>query len=99
MRILFIGDPLLVDGYRLSDIEVAPVSTPEELLGALDSAFKRDDLGMILVDSDYSSQVKDRIEDLKLKRAMPVLVEVPGRRTSADIDFKEIVSRIMGIKV
>ncbi len=99
MRILFIGDPLLVDGYRLLDIEAAPVSTAEELLGALDSAFKRDDLGMILVDSDYSSQVKDRIEDLKLKRAMPVLVEVPGRRTSADIDFKGIVSRIMGIKV
>jgi len=57
------------------------------------------DVGIVLVDRDYSSQVKDRIAYLKLKRVMPVLVEVPGRRVSADVDLKSTISRIMGVKV
>jgi len=99
MKIFFIGDSLLINGYRTSGIESIPVSSPEELLKAVDKVFKMEDVGVVLVDRDYSSQVKDRIEYLKLKRVMPVLVEVPGRRISGEIDLKSTISKIMGVKV
>jgi V/A-type H+-transporting ATPase subunit F len=99
MKIFFIGDSLLVNGYRTSGIESIPVSSPEELLKEVDKVFKMEDVGVVLVDQDYSSQVKDRIEYLKMKRVMPVLVEVPGRRVTSEIELKSMISRIMGVKV
>ena len=99
MKILFIGDHLLVNGYRTSGIQAIPISSPEELLSEVEKVFKMGDVGIVLVDRDYSSQVKDRIEYLKLKRVMPVLVEVPGRRVTSEIELKSMISRIMGVKV
>jgi len=99
MKIIFIGDQLLVNGYRTSGIQSIPVSSPEELLKAVDMVFKMEDIGIVLVDRDYSSQVKDRIAYLKVKKVMPVLVEVPGRRATNEIELKSMISRIMGVSV
>jgi len=30
---------------------------------------------------------------------MPVLIEVPGRHLSADVDLKSTISKIMGVKI
>src|SRR5512137_3012246 len=99
MKIFFIGDPMLVNGYRLSGVEIIQVTSPEEMVKALDDVYKKEDVGIILVDRDYSSQVKEKVEKMRVKYAMPVLVEVPGRRSSADIDIKSTMSRIMGVKI
>jgi vacuolar-type H+-ATPase subunit F/Vma7 len=99
MKIFFIGDPMLVNGYRLSGVDVIQVTSPEEMAKALDHVYKMESSGIILVDRDYSSQVKEKVEQLRLKHAMPVLVEVPGRKGSADIDLKSTISRIMGVKM
>jgi vacuolar-type H+-ATPase subunit F/Vma7 len=99
MRAFFIGDPILVKGYRLSGVEVVPVTSADELIEALDTAYKAKEVGIILVDRDYSSQVKARVEELRVKHALPVLVEVPGRRGGPDIDIKSTITRIMGAKI
>jgi vacuolar-type H+-ATPase subunit F/Vma7 len=99
MRAFFIGDPILVNGYRLSGVEVVPVTSADELVDALDIAYKTEGVGIILVDRDYSSQVKAKVEGLRVKYALPVLVEVPGRRGGPDIDIKSTITRIMGAKI
>jgi vacuolar-type H+-ATPase subunit F/Vma7 len=99
MKIVFIGDPLLVDGYGISGIEAFPVSSPDEFSKTLDSVIIRDDVGIVLLDYDYSSQAKEKVDMIKLKKEMPVLVEVPGRRSSADVDLKATISKIMGVKM
>lgn len=99
MRILFIGDPLLVDGYRLAGIDAIAVSSPDALLESLKASLAKEGVGIILLDQDYASQVKGEIYDIKLKREMPVILEVPGRRTTAEVDLKATVSRIMGVKI
>lgn len=99
MKIFFIGDPMLVNGYRLSGVEIIQVTSPEEMVKALDDVYKKEDVGIILVDRDYSSQVKDKVEQMRVKYALPALVEVPGRREGADINIKSTISRIMGVKI
>jgi vacuolar-type H+-ATPase subunit F/Vma7 len=99
MRTIFIGDPVLVNGYRLSGVEVVPVSSSDELIRALDLAYKAEDVGIVLVDRDYSFQVKDQVEELRVKYALPVLIEVPGRKAGSDIDIKSTITRIMGAKI
>lgn len=99
MKIFFIGDPMLVNGYRLSGVEIIQVTSPEEMVKTLDDVYKKEDVGIILVDRDYSSQVKEKVEKMRVKYAVPVLVEVPGRRVSANIDLKSTISRIMGVNI
>ncbi|MGA2573648.1 MAG: V-type ATP synthase subunit F [Candidatus Methanomethylicaceae archaeon] len=99
MKVFFIGDPLLVNGYKTSGVDAVPVTSGEELLKSLEDVLKTGNLGIVLVDHDYSSQVKDKIEQIKMKSVVPVIVEVPGRKTSADIDLKSTISRIMGVKM
>ena len=99
MKILFIGDATLSLGYSLSGIKGIPVSSKEEFLASLESALRMDDVGVILLDSDYSSMAQEIVSSLKIKRILPLLVEVPGRRISAEVDLKSIVSRMMGVKV
>jgi vacuolar-type H+-ATPase subunit F/Vma7 len=99
MKIFFIGDPMLVNGFRLSGAEVIQVASPGEMVKALDDVYKMEGVGIILVDRDYSSQVKEKVEQMRVRHAVPVLVEVPGRRGGADIDIKSTISRIMGVKI
>jgi vacuolar-type H+-ATPase subunit F/Vma7 len=99
MKILFIGDGTLSQGYSLSGVKVISVSSKEDFLKSLESALKMDDVGVILVDSDYSSMAREVISSLKIKQVLPVIIEVPGRKTSAEVDLKSIISRMMGVKV
>ena len=99
MKIVFIGDSLLIDGYRISGIEAVAINSPDELLKSLESLNHRNDVGIVLLDHDYSSQVKEKVDVIKLKKEIPVLLEVPGRRSSAEVDLKATISRIMGVKV
>lgn len=78
---------------------MVPVTSGEELTRALDAAYKTEGVGIILVDKDYSSQIKERVEELRVKYALPVLVEVPGRKGGPDIDIKSTITRIMGAKL
>jgi vacuolar-type H+-ATPase subunit F/Vma7 len=99
MKILFIGDGTLSQGYSLSGVKGIPVSSKEDFLKSLESALKMDDVGFILVDSDYSSMAREVISSLKIKQVLPVIIEVPGRKTSAEVDLKSIISRMMGVKI
>ena len=99
MKIFFIGDPALVNGYRLSGVEIIPASSGEEMAKAMDRVYKMGDNGIVLLDREYSIQIKEKVEKMRLKYAVPVLVEVPGRKGSTDIDLKSTISRIMGVKI
>ena len=89
----------MVNGYSISGIESIPVSSQGEFMKEIEKALEREEVGVILVDRDYSSQMKGEIERIKRKRVMPVLVEVLGRGLSPETDLKSTISRIMGLKV
>lgn len=99
MKIFFIGAPLLIDGYRLAGIESVPVTTPDDMVNSVRSLMKREDAGILLLDYDFSSKVKDELDEIRIKSPTPVLVEVPGRHSSAEVDLKSTISKIMGVKM
>ncbi len=88
-----------MDGYRLAGVEPVSIATPNDMVKSIQSLMKREDAGIILLDYDYSSKLKDEIVALRMKNPTPVLVEVPGRHSTAEIDLKSTISKIMGVKM
>lgn len=68
-------------------------------MSKLEEILKLDDVGLLLLDSDFSSMVSDYVYKLKVKRALPFIIEVPGLKTSPKTDIKSMLGRAMGVEI
>ena len=78
MKILVIGNQEAVLGFSLVGVHGTAVSTATEVNQALDDAFSADDIGIILVTEDVAELIEARMEKLKLRSTVPLVVEIPG---------------------
>jgi len=101
MKIFLIGDEITVLGYSLAGIPGAVVDDKEEAAKALKEATSDPDMGIVLVTQPVASEIQPLIDDAKLKRATPIVLEIPDR--NGTIEGREsaldIVRRLIGIKV
>jgi V/A-type H+-transporting ATPase subunit F len=90
----------MVTGFRLVGIQGVEVSTAEEAQRALDKAVENIDVALIMISEDFSTEMRDNIDTLRLNRIAPLIVELPGRRgPSGEIDMSKIVQKAIGVKV
>ena len=101
MKLFVIGDEFTVLGYSLVGIRGIVVSDSEEAADALKQAMQDPDLGILLITQPVASEIQPLLDEVKLKMAMPVVLEIPDR--SGPIEDREsaldIVRRLIGIKV
>lgn len=101
MKLFIIGDEFTVLGYSLVGIRGIVVSDREEAASALKEATQDPDVGILLVTQPVASEIQPLLDEVKLKMAMPVVLEIPDR--SGPIEGREstlaIVQRLIGIKV
>ena len=89
----------MADGYKITGVYPIAVSSEDEFLRALEGLALSDEVGIVLIDSDYIPAVREKIEKLKTRSRLPIFVEVPGRKSGTAVDLKAMLSRIMGVKV
>lgn len=78
MKILVIGNQEAVLGFSLVGVSGMAVSTASEADQALDEALSTDDTGIVLVTEDVAELIEARMEQLKLRSTVPLVVEIPG---------------------
>lgn len=78
MKILVIGNQEAVLGFSLVGVHGMAVSTASEADQALDEALSTDDTGIVLVTEDVAELIEARMEQLKLRSTVPLVVEIPG---------------------
>jgi V/A-type H+-transporting ATPase subunit F len=101
MKVLVIGHPEAVLGFSLAGVNGISVSTPEETIQALDNALVADDIGIILITQDVSCLIQTRMDQLRQKSTVPLVVEIPGPNgTSADQpSIGDVLLRAIGVKI
>ena len=67
---------------RLAGIEGCVVHEKEELKAALNAALANKEIGIILITEKLSFEFPEIINDIKLNRKLPLLVEIPDRHGS-----------------
>lgn len=102
MRMFLISDNIdTYTGLRLSGIDGVVVHKKDELKEALDRVLADKNIGILLITEKLSGEFPDIINDLKLNRKQPLLVEIPDRHgTGRKADFiTSYVNEAIGIKL
>lgn len=101
MNILVIGHPEAVLGFSLAGVGGRVASTAAEVNQALDEAQASKDLGIVLVTQDVAALIPARMENLKLRSTVPLIVEIPsvGGVQEGQPSLGEVVLRAIGIRL
>ncbi len=88
-------------GMRLAGVKGAVVHERQELLEELNKAIADKEIGIILLTEKFGKEFPDIIDDVRLHRKQPLLVEIPDRHgTGRAPDFiTSYVSEAIGLKL
>ncbi len=98
---MVIGHPQAVLGFSLVGVDGVAATTTDEANQALDSALAAQDVGVILVTEDVATWVGPRMDQLKQRSTIPLVVEVPapGGPRQGQPSLGEVVFRAIGVKL
>jgi len=100
MKVVVIGNQDAVLGFSLVGVHGKTVTTAVETNQALDEAIASVDTGIILVTEDVARLVETRMDQLKLRSTVPLVVEIPGPKGEGAVrpSLNEVVLRAIGVK-
>ena len=102
MKMFLISDNVdTLTGMRLAGVEGCIVHERAELRKALEDAIANTENGIILLTEKFGREFPDIIDDVRLNRRLPLLIEIPDRHgTGRKPDFiTSYVSEAIGIKL
>ena len=101
MKVFIIGNQEAVLGFSLVGVSGKAVASAPEVNEALDAALSNADNGIVLITDDVARLVQARMDQLKLRSTVPLVVEIPGPQgVAADQpSLNEIVMRAIGVKL
>ncbi|MGE5613679.1 MAG: V-type ATP synthase subunit F [Bacillota bacterium] len=88
-------------GMKLAGIDGVIAHGRSEVLQALKSAMKNNSVGIIIFTEKAADQVREEIMEIKLKRARPLLVEIPDRHggTKSQDMIAKYIRDSVGIRI
>lgn len=102
MKMYLISDNVdTYTGMRLAGVDGVVVHERGELYEALQNVIKDKEVGIVLLTEKFGREFPEIIDDIKLKRKMPLLVEIPVRHgTGRKKDFiTSYVNEAIGLKL
>ena len=101
MKVLVIGHPEAVLGFSLVGVHGQTATSAEEVNQALDDALAAHDVGIILVTEDVAGLIAARMERLKLRSTVPLVVEIPGPAgvRPDQPSLSQVVRQAIGVKI
>ena len=101
MKVLVIGHPEAVLGFSLAGVSGRVATNAAEVNQALDEVQGSKDIGIVLVTQDVAELIPARMEHLKLRSTIPLVVEIPaqGGVPEGQQSLGEIVLRAIGIRL
>jgi len=88
-------------GMRLAGVDGVVIHSKKHLKQQLDKAIADKSIGVLLITEKFSREFPEIIDDVKLKRKLPLIVEIPDRHgTGRKPDFiTAYVNEAIGIKL
>lgn len=102
MKMYLISDNVdTLTGMRLAGVEGCVVHERQELKEALQRTLEDPQVGIILLTEKFGREFPEMIDDVRLNRKLPLLIEIPDRHgTGRRADFiTSYVNEAIGLKL
>ena len=102
MRMYLISDNIdTYTGMRLAGVDGVVIHSKKHLKEQLDKAIADKSIGILLITEKFSREFPEIIDDVKLNRKLPLIVEIPDRHgTGRKPDFiTAYINEAIGIKL
>ena len=101
MNVFVIGNQQAVLGFSLVGVNGKAVISAAEVDEALDEALSNAENGIVLITEDVAALIQARMDQLKLRSTVPLVVEIPGPQGVAEgqPSLNEIVMRAIGVRL
>ncbi len=102
MKMYLISDNVdTATGMRLAGVDGCVVHTQNELKAALHSVLADKEVGIVLLTEKFGVEFPEIINDVKLNRRLPLIIEIPDRHgTGRKADFiTSYVNDAIGLKL
>lgn len=102
MKMFLISDNVdTYTGMRLAGVEGVVIHSKKHLKEQLEKAFSDKEIGILLLTEKFGREFPDIIDEVKLNRRLPLIVEIPDRHgTGRDPNFiMNYVNEAIGLKI
>ena len=102
MKMFLISDNVdTLTGMRLAGVEGENAHGHKEAKEAVEKILEDKDLGILLITEKLSSEIPELVDDIKLNRKRPLLVEIPDRHGSGRTPnfITNYINEAIGIKI
>lgn len=102
MKMFLISDNVdTYTGMRLAGIDGVVIHSKKHLKEQLERTFSNKEIGVLLITEKLSREFPDIINEVKLNRRLPLIVEIPDRHgTGRDPNFiMNYVNEAIGLKL
>ncbi len=102
MKMYLISDNIdTYTGMRLAGVDGVIIHSKDHLKDELEQVISNKEIGVLLITEKLSNEFPEIINDIKLNRLLPLIVEIPDRHgTGRKPDFiTSYVSEAIGLKL
>lgn len=102
MKMYLISDNIDTQiGMRLAGVEGCVLHAAAEVSDELDKVCADKEIGIVLLTEKLGKLIPEKIDNLKMNRAVPLIVEIPDRHGSRDIvnSINNYVREAVGLKL
>lgn len=102
MKMFLISDNVdTYTGMKLAGVEGVVIHSKKHLKEQLERAISDKEIGIILITERFGREFPEIIDDVKLNRRLPLIVEIPDRHgTGRKPDFiTDYVNQAIGLKL
>ena len=102
MKMFLISDNIdTLTGMRLAGVDGVVVHERQELRKAIEAAMEDSSIGILLLTEKFGREFPDLVDEMKLGRTMPLLIEIPDRHgTGRKKDFiTSYVNEAIGLRL
>jgi V/A-type H+/Na+-transporting ATPase subunit F len=96
--VIAVGSRVFVTSFQLAGVEGIKANSAEEALNEISRIGNSADVGLILVSDDYGKQIRFQLTELRSKRPIPLIFELPSPgSTKENVDYRALLKQILGV--
>ncbi len=99
MKVVAIGSRIFITSFQLAGIMGIQINSPSEALEQIKRNSVNDEIGLILLSDDVGKEIRTQLTDIRSKRPIPLIFELPSPGSSKQkIDYRAVLKQILGLQ-